>query len=339
MTTQKQTKKEILFITSTRIGDAILSTSILNHIMHENPDAEITVACGPLVVELFEAFPNIKRVIPLKKEKFKAHWIKLWRQCKNTKWHHIVDLRGTVVSHLLWARKKNIWTTRKDFQDFHKVEQLSRFMGLETHPAPTLYFPEKFREKWADLPTDAPVLAVGPSANFAGKTWDIQNFIALIKKIRQMPAFENAYIAVFAAPNEIEQTEPLLKEFAQDRLLDYTGKTTPLEAAYLIKQCTAYIGNDSGLMHSAAAVGRPCLGLFGPSNHIHYSPWGAHAAFVRTPEDFQSLLKDHEMTGNKDLMKSLTVEMAESAFRKMIESPKNQSLVVDMMVVRSGLTR
>ncbi|MCZ6745098.1 MAG: glycosyltransferase family 9 protein, partial [Alphaproteobacteria bacterium] len=43
----------ILFITSTRIGDAVLSTGILDHLICQFPDARITVACGPEAAPLF----------------------------------------------------------------------------------------------------------------------------------------------------------------------------------------------------------------------------------------------------------------------------------------------
>ncbi|MDP7343406.1 MAG: hypothetical protein QF767_08665, partial [Alphaproteobacteria bacterium] len=44
---------KLLFITSTRIGDAVLSTALLSHLIERYPEAEITIACGPAAAPLF----------------------------------------------------------------------------------------------------------------------------------------------------------------------------------------------------------------------------------------------------------------------------------------------
>ena len=48
----------ILFITSNRLGDAVLSTGLLDHLIRTQPDARITVACGPVDEEIFARMPN-----------------------------------------------------------------------------------------------------------------------------------------------------------------------------------------------------------------------------------------------------------------------------------------
>ncbi|MCZ6607749.1 MAG: glycosyltransferase family 9 protein, partial [Alphaproteobacteria bacterium] len=71
----------ILFITATRVGDAVLSTGLLDHLIRENPDARVTVACGPMAAPLFEAVPNLERIIVLEKQAFSLHWVRLWAAC------------------------------------------------------------------------------------------------------------------------------------------------------------------------------------------------------------------------------------------------------------------
>ena len=76
-----------------------------------------------------------------------------------------------------------------------------------------------------------------------------------------------------------------------------------------------YIGNDSGLMHLAAAVGTPALGLFGPSRETMYGPWGDHCASVRTEATFEALsaLPGFHPSNTKSLMDSLAVDVVEEA--------------------------
>ena len=50
----------ILFITSTRIGDAILSTGLLNHLIVQQPNAKITIACGGAAATLFKEVPGLE---------------------------------------------------------------------------------------------------------------------------------------------------------------------------------------------------------------------------------------------------------------------------------------
>ena len=48
-----------------------------------------------------------------------------------------------------------------------------------------------------------------------------------------------------------------------------------------LKRAQLFIGNDSGLMHMAAAAGTPTIGLFGPSDDKLYGPWGENTRIVR----------------------------------------------------------
>jgi ADP-heptose:LPS heptosyltransferase len=80
-----------------------------------------------------------------------------------------------------------------------------------------------------------------------------------------------------------------------------------------------FIGNDTGLMHIAAAAGTPTLGLFGPSPVEQYAPWGRYTAVVRTALPREAMFGpnfNHRTTDT--LMDSLSVEMAEEAARRLL---------------------
>ena len=93
----------ILFITATRVGDAVLSTGLLDHLIRENPEARVTVACGPMAAPLFEAVPNLERIIVLEKQAFSLHWGRLWAACVGRYWDVLVDLRNSPMPYLLAA--------------------------------------------------------------------------------------------------------------------------------------------------------------------------------------------------------------------------------------------
>lgn len=296
---------KILFITSSRIGDAVLSTGLLDYLIRNNPDCEVTVACGPLVVSLFEGCPQIKCVVPLKKEKWNGHWLKLWKQVAGTRWDIVVDLRDSAVSRLVLAQKRYIFGKCID-KSKHKVEQNAQVMGLSELPSPRLWLSKAQKEKAeALIPGAGKVLAVGPTANWIGKTWPAERFIEIVRfMIESGGVMDGARVAVFGAPGEEDDAYRVFESIPKDRRLDLIAKGSPGVAAAALARCDFYIGNDSGLMHCAAAAGVPTIGLFGPSYPHIYAPWGAHTDYVRTPESFDELI-DFEGYNPKTLDHSL----------------------------------
>ena len=303
---------KILFITSTRLGDGVLSTGALNHFIQQYPDSEITVVCGPVVAGIFEQAPRVVRVIAMNKERYALHWYKIWRETVGTKWDIIVDLRNSLVSRLLITKKRYVWG--KQDEQKHKVEQIAGVINASPPPAPTLWFSDDIRNQAAALvPAGLPVLAIGPAANWPAKTWPAENFVALINKLTaEGSLLPRARVAVFAAPGEEQIAYKVLNALPLERRLDVIAKASPVVVAAALQRCNLYIGNDSGLMHCAAAAGIPTLGLFGPSWPQLYRPWGPRAAYVSTPENFTQLISRPGYTGGFDtsLMGSLTVEMA-----------------------------
>jgi ADP-heptose:LPS heptosyltransferase len=82
-----------------------------------------------------------------------------------------------------------------------------------------------------------------------------------------------------------------------------------------LRRCMLFVGNDSGLMHMAAAVGIPTLGLFGPSRDEHYAPWGPAAAVVRTPEPYEVLTENARASfiDRQSRMTGLSVDTVQQA--------------------------
>jgi ADP-heptose:LPS heptosyltransferase len=301
---------KILFITSTRLGDAVLSTGLLDYIVKTWPQGKVTVACGPLPQSLFEGFPNVEKIIAVRKQKFHGHWFALWRQVAATRWDVVVDLRDSAVSRIVPAKERFVSRPRRG-EVLHKVEQAALLMKLSDAPAPKLYFTPPQQAFAQNLVPDAPgmVLAVGPAANWIGKTWPAENFIKVIEWLtgRDGP-MPGARVAVFAAPGEEAQAKPVLESIPPAKRIDGIGKGNPAEAAAAIARCDFFIGNDSGLMHAAAAAGVPTFGLFGPSWPHLYAPWGEHTGYVTTPRSFDELI-DFEGYDPKTLDRSLMTEL------------------------------
>ncbi|MBF0168303.1 MAG: glycosyltransferase family 9 protein [Alphaproteobacteria bacterium] len=309
---------KILFITATRIGDAVLSTGLLDHLIRQHPDARFTVACGPDAAPLFAEMPQLERLIPMSKERWSKHWMRLWWACIGTRWDLVIDLRKSLVAYLLSSERR--YTLSNSREPVHRVRLIADVMDLPETPMPHIWVrEERLAEAARLLPGPEPVLAVGPTTNWLAKTWRAENFMTLIDRLTGPGGIlPGAKVAVFGAPHERPQAQPVIDALAPTQVIDLVGRIDLLTVYACLERCAFYIGNDSALMHLAAASGIPTLGLFGPSSEIFYAPWGWHAAVARTPESFDNIFPknfDHRSSGT--LMDSLTVDMAEEAARNL----------------------
>jgi heptosyltransferase III len=76
----------ILFVTSNRLGDAVLSTGLLNDLRLSHPDARFTIACGPAAADVFLRMPNRDRTIVLDKRRYRLRWPTLWLEAVRSRW-------------------------------------------------------------------------------------------------------------------------------------------------------------------------------------------------------------------------------------------------------------
>jgi len=305
----------LLFITATRIGDAVLTTGLLDHLCRAHPGVGVTVACGAPAAPLFRALPELEQVIVLDKRRFGLHWLYLWTRVAAKHWDIVVDLRRTALPHFL--RKDRQFRTPKPTPGRHRVAELAAAVEAAEPPAPRLWLSDEDRAKaQALIPGAGVVLAIGPAANWRGKQWRAEYFAELVGRLTALGGIlPGARVAVFAAKSERGQAAPVLDAIPTDRRIDLVGKVDLPLAAACLERCALFVGNDSGLMHLAAASGVPTLGLFGPSPDDRYAPWGPRTSVVRTRQSYRALVEapgfDHRTTGT--LMDGLSVDMATNA--------------------------
>lgn len=266
----------ILFVTSNRLGDAVLSTGLLAHLIRAHPDARITVACGPVAEGVFARMPNRERTIVLDKLPFRLHWLPLWTRTAGTLWDLVVDIRGSTIAWMVPARRRAVMRRRPG----HKIEQLAAVLGLDPPPLPVAWTEPADRACAATLlPPGRPVIALGPTANWPAKVWPAECFAALFRVLAHGP-LPGAVPTIFAGPGEAERAMALPLLDALPEAIDLVGRLSLPEVAACLARCTLFVGNDSGLMHLAAAAGVPTLGLFGPTSSEEYAPAGVNAAAV-----------------------------------------------------------
>ncbi len=270
----------ILFITATRIGDSVLSTGLLDHLARANPAARFTIACGPVAEGVFARMPALQRILVVDKRRYDRHWLTLWTQTVTTIWDLAVDLRGSAVTLLLPARRRAIM--RGGRRPGHRLGHLAGVLGLVEPPMPVTWTNAADQARAAALlPGDGPYIALGPTANWSGKIWPADRFVALFRALE--PALPGARAAIFAGPGEAERAMAAPVLAALPGAVDLAGRLSLPEAAACLARCRLFVGNDSGLMHLAAAAGTRTLGLFGPTSASEYAPSGRRTAAVVAP--------------------------------------------------------
>lgn len=318
---------KILFITYNRLGDAVLSSGLLSHLMARHPDSRITVACGPVPAPLFAPMPALDRLIVLEKAPRLGHWRKLWRATAGTRWDMVIDLRGSATAWLLRAGRRFVLHDREKSR--HRISVLGSLLNLDPPPAPRLWSTEADRDQAQRLlPDGERHLILAPTANWGGKCWPAERFVALAEALCGPDGpLAGARVAVCAGAWEREQAEPVLQALPADRRLDLIGRLE-LPALYAcLGRAALFVGNDSGLMHMAAAAQAPTLGLFGPSREALYGPWGPRTASARTQRSFDEIVAhpDYDYRRSDSWMLDLSLETALTAANRLLSAQEDDA--------------
>ncbi len=124
------------------------------------------------------------------------------------------------------------------------------------------------------------IVAIHPGSGSAKKCWPADRFEELAGELKAR-GFEILFILGPADERMGERISNLATE-----LNALCARSLPLRRlGAILSRCSAYIGNDSGVTHLAAAVGIPVAGIFGPTDPAIWSPVGTRVTLVRSDAD------------------------------------------------------
>jgi ADP-heptose:LPS heptosyltransferase len=313
----------ILFITSTRIGDAVLSSGLLKKLHDEIPHARFTVAAGPTAAPLFRDLPRLDELIALEKQGGGLHWLDLWRRVRRTRWGLVVDVRGSGLAATVSAKVRAVYKRpAEDAEIEHKVVEMARLLKVQDDPPSPHIFVSDETQAEADrrLGEGGPILALAPGATWIGKRWPAERFSILATRMlgRDGP-LPGGRLLLVGGPDDRRAAEAVRRELPRKRVIDVAGEVDLLTAQAMLGRARLFIGNDSGLMHMAAAAGAPTLGLFGPSDERRYGPWGPNARALRGPRAFEAYKAiDPQLNQSLSHMADLSVERVMGAAKRLL---------------------
>lgn len=202
-------------------------------------------------------------------------------------------------------REGNFLFTNRQIKTDFDGHMVYRYLSLleplgvsvaEKPPAVPIFVPEEKKagvdEYFAgQLEPDARVIALNPAASLKRKLWPAARFAQVADELAKQ--FHVAPLIIWG-PDEKPLAEKIVNTMRENGRL--APPTTIKELAYLLSRCELYIGNDTGPMHLAAAMGAGVVGLFGPSDPARVGPWTSRARAVEPKRAFSQQRKMEEIT-------------------------------------------
>lgn len=282
--------QKVLVFSFSFIGDAVLSTAVIHPLRRRFPDAQIAFLVGIRTADLFTGDPQIDQVFVYDNRGKHTGWrgkFRLIRMLRCEKIDLVIDLRDSVWSRLIGGVR---WGMKLRGADIHAVTRYLDVLqrhGVDTIGAqPNLELTDlEFakRDEFLDESGVNPrqlLIGVHPGGNWVYKQWTPKNYARISDVLHER---WNAQILLFGGPDE----HPLLTYVASlTSCQPVLVKTHDLrQVAALIGACNLFIGNDSGPMHIAAAVGIHVVAIFGSTNHHRSGPYGDGHKVVQSGVD------------------------------------------------------
>ena len=170
---------------------------------------------------------------------------------------HEIELQLDILRFLginFIDNRLEVWTSEEDERFMHQVLQRYRLSDSNI------------------------CIAIAPGSRWAYRRWPASRFIELGRWLQEK---YEAYILILAGKSEIRLGSLIEKGLQKNCTINLTGQTTLREMASVLRSCKLFIGNDSGPMHIAAAVGVPVVGLFSSGEYERFKPGGTDYEVIR----------------------------------------------------------
>jgi heptosyltransferase-2 len=139
---------------------------------------------------------------------------------------------------------------------------------------------------------DHPLIALHPGSGSPKKNWPLANWLELAPRLSAIQP-EARFVLIGGEADDAQLAAFLAGWTGPSPLL---ARSLPLpELAAILERCRLYLGHDTGISHLAAAVGAPCVLLFGPTDPDVWKPANAQVVILRAAEGELSALAVDEV--------------------------------------------
>ncbi len=299
------------------IGDAVMTTPALQRLRSSFPQAHITLLATPRTTGIFEDSLFFDEIIEYRR---REDGVKAFFETVKMIRHRRFDLaalfqnafeaallamlggarlrigfaeqgRGLLLTHKLHRGPQH--RNRHQVHDYldivaecERVCLGSDFKSNVSNPLPSLTAGSHQRQAAELLLRSSgfylnshPIVAFNTGAtNSRAKCWPEDRFAALADRLVDDL---NAQIVLIGAASERDSAERVMEQMKIKGAINFAGRTSMMELIGLLNASDLIVTNDTGPAHIAAALGRPTLTIFGPTNEFETAPTGMRAEMVR----------------------------------------------------------
>ncbi|HEY3856509.1 MAG TPA: lipopolysaccharide heptosyltransferase II [Verrucomicrobiae bacterium] len=295
---------KILILKPSSLGDVIHALPVLRLLKCHWPKSDIYWWLDDGLIPLLEKDPDLAGIFPFHRRRWfvPIRWPEILSSVvamRNQQFDLAIDLQGLARSGMFaWLANAKLTVgldniregSREGARGFydltppraaansHAVDRYLAVLPLLNVPVhwnfdwlpPRSAAVQSMNDKWAPGRQGARWIVLIPGARWDNKRWPVGNFVDLAKRLQEIPALR---LVVLGSKSERGLGEKI-SATVPDFCLNLAGETSLDEMIEWIRQSRLVITNDTGPMHVAAAVGRPIISIFGPTEPSNTGPYG-----------------------------------------------------------------
>ena len=327
--------RNILIIKLRYIGDVLLATLTVRAIKAARPDVRVTMMVNRGTEDVLSGNPDIDEIVILDKSSLAAQ-VRLIAGLRRRRFDTVIDLTdGDRAAFLSWISGAPV---RIGFNDEHRwrgrfytqVVQSARGVqhridrDLEALKPMSIQAGSKDPQLWltpeeansADELLDQlgvqrsqSIVILQPGARYWFKAWPPERFAELADRLTSQYGCQ---VLIGGSRQEGDLAQQI-RQMAKSRPIIMAGRTTIKQFAAIAKKSALFVGNDSGAMHIASAVGTPVVALFGPSSPVEWGPRGGATEVIYKGLDCRTCFHPTCPRGEQNCMKLFAVDEVMSA--------------------------
>jgi len=290
---------KVLILKPSSLGDVVQALPVLRLLKLHQPEAQVFWWLDAGLAPLLEGDADLAGIIPFDRRRWASprYWGEAGRslrEIRGQKFDWVIDLQSLARSAIVaWLADGAFTIGLQDGREgapalydvsVPRPTPLTHAVDWYLEVLPRLHVPvhrhfvwlperpavaAALREKWD--PGEARWVAVLPGARWENKRWPIGHFVEAVRLCAAN--FPDARFAILGSGSERALGEELA-EAAPGRCLNLAGGASLLEMIEWLRLCEVTVSNDTGPMHVAAALGKPVVALFGPTEPRRTGPYG-----------------------------------------------------------------
>ncbi len=297
---------KVLILKPSSLGDVVQALPVARLLHRARPDAEIHWWLNRELVPLLEGDPDVARVIPFDRKRLGRlsglpRLITHLNALRAERYDWVIDLQALARSAFVSWYARGGFTIGLDdrregapaFYDkavpragftTHAVDWYLDVLRALAVPVDMAFEwlpprPEVHRLLRCRIPSiDPDCIALQPGARWDNKRWPLEHFRQLIGQLRSR--LPHTQILILGGDGDRPLGATLAGE-GRAGVVDLTGQLDLQELIEVMRRVRALVTNDTGPMHIAAALGRPVVGLFGPTEPARTGPYGPQHRILR----------------------------------------------------------